>query len=162
MRVGIVGSEEAKFSPETETKARFLILELLLQPEVSAVVSGGCHLGGIDIWAEEVAESINDERTWFGEDRPLMEVIVHTPKSRSWAAGYASRNLKIAEDSDEVHCITVAKLPASYTGMTFPLCYHCAKEGPGFADVPHVKSGGCWTTHKARKMGKKGFLHVIS
>lgn len=164
MRVGIVGSEAAKFTPETEEMARDKILELLTRPEVSAVVSGGCHLGGIDIWAEEVMEAINERDSWMDPEaiRPLKSTIVHVPKTLSWSTGYAPRNLKIATDSDEVHCITVASLPTDYSGMRFPLCYHCAKEGPGFANIPHVKSGGCWTMHKARKMGKKGFLHVIS
>ena len=141
MKVGIVGSEAIKFTPATEAKARAVIRELLVQPGVTHVVSGGCHLGGIDIWAEEEAEAL-----W-------LDAIVHKPKSLTWKH-YAARNLAIARDSDEVHCITIARLPATYKGMTFPLCYHCGVKS-------HVKSGGCWTMMKARKMNKLGKLWVI-
>lgn len=142
MKVGIVGSEAIKFTLETEAKAREIIRQLLVQPGVTHVVSGGCHLGGIDIWAEEEAENL------------FLDKIVHKPENLSWFTGYAPRNLRIAQDSDEVHCITVRKLPASYKGMTFKICYHCKTD-------EHVKSGGCWTMHKAIKMGKPGKLWVI-
>lgn len=150
MRVGIVGSEAVKFTPETEAQATSLIAKLISAAGVRGLVSGGCHLGGVDIYAEEEAAKIG-----------LDYRIIHKPRNLQWSTGYKSRNLAIARDSDEVHCITVRELPPSYKGMRFRLCYHCAKEGPGFADVPHVKSGGCWTMHQARKIGKKGYLHVI-
>lgn len=152
MRIGIVGSEAAKFTPETEQLAKDLICGLLLDKvsrKVHAVVSGGCHLGGVDIWAAELGAYLE------------KQVVEHKPKNLQWSTGYKPRNLAIARDSDEVHCITVRELPPGYNGMKFPLCYHCLKAGPGFADVPHIKSGGCWTMHQARKMGKPGYLHVI-
>lgn len=136
MKVGIVGSEAAKFTPETAAKAKALIRTLLSAPGVTEVVSGGCHLGGVDIWAEEIGLELG------------LVVTVHYPRVRSWWA-YKERNLKIAE-ADEVHCITVKELPAGYTGMRFSHCYHCHTND-------HVKSGGCWTMKKARK----GFLHVL-
>lgn len=142
MIVGIVGSEGAKFTPVTEAMAKDLIRTLLSPEDVTEVVSGGCHLGGIDQWAAEIGEE-------FG-----LVVTEYLPKIRSWEAGYKPRNLLIAERSDVVHCITVEKLPDGYTGMTFKLCYHC-----GTSD--HVKSGGCWTMKQAIRMGKVGQLHVI-
>jgi hypothetical protein len=142
MKVGIVGSEGAKFTPQTQVKAKALIYRLLCRPGITHVVSGGCHLGGIDIWAEEIGEAL------------FLDKIIHRPKNLQWSTGYAPRNLLIAEDSDEVHCITLAELPAHYDGMKFKLCYHCKTD-------THVKSGGCWTMHKAIKMGKPGKLHVI-
>ena len=136
MRIGIVGAEAAKFTPAGEAQARSIIL-MLLAPTNAVLVSGGCHLGGIDIWAEEVADEIDCKK------------IIFLPKEHSWSY-YKYRNLQIATTADIVHCITVDKLPGSYKGMRFPYCYHCNNEG-------HVKSGGCWTMKKA----KHGQLHVV-
>lgn len=142
MKVGIVGSEGVKFTERTEARARKIIHRLLNRPEVSHVVSGGCHLGGIDIWAAEAGKELG------------KKIIEHRPKSLNWSNGYAPRNLLIARDSDEIYCITLEKLPAHYTGMVFNLCYHCGSAN-------HVKSGGCWTVKKAVAMGKPGKIIVI-
>lgn len=136
MRVGIVGHEGAKFTPETEAKAREVIRDILrvLVPgadSLDAVVSGHCHLGGIDIWAEEEAK------------RAGIPTRIYPPKRLTWSGGYKERNLQIAADSDVVHCIVVARLPESYTGMRFEYCYHCKTKD-------HVKSGGCWTAKRAK------------
>ena len=140
MRIGIVGSEGAKFTPETEEVARQLIRQHIHEGDV--VISGGCHLGGIDIWAVEEARKLG------------LEVVEHRPKILAWEGGYKQRNLRIAKDSDMVICITLKKLPESYQGMTFKLCYHCGTD-------EHVKSGGCWTVKQAKKMGKEGYILVI-
>ena len=58
MKVGIVGHEAAKFTPETEHAARQIIRTLLATPD-AIVVSGACHLGGIDVWAEEIADAMD-------------------------------------------------------------------------------------------------------
>jgi hypothetical protein len=138
MIIGIVGSEAAKFTPEGEKAAKQLIRKLVSNPAVREVVSGNCHLGGIDIWAEEIAKELGKKFTAF------------TPVKKSWEGGYRQRNMRIASRSDEVHCITVRRLPPDYDGMRFPLCYHCKTD-------THIKSGGCWTMKRA----KKGILHVI-
>lgn len=145
MRVGIVGHEAAKFTEETERAARLAIRTILLAAvgaEKPVVVSGGCHLGGVDIWAIEEATSM------------LMRAIVHKPKALSWAKGYKPRNLLIARDSDEVHVIVVDTLPDGYAGMRFDYCYHCHTSD-------HIKSGGCWTAREASKLGKPAKWHVI-
>src|SRR5882672_2202207 len=134
MIVGIVGSEAAKFTYEGGIAARNIIRGLLSEPDVTEVVSGGCHLGGIDQWAAEI-----------GKEHGLI-VTEFLPASRNWEGGYKPRNLQIASKSDITHCITVDKLPPSFHGMTFALCYHC-----GVKD--HVKSGGCWTMKQAIKFG---------
>lgn len=144
--VGIVGSESAKFTRETEKRAREIIRSILLKPGVTAVSSGHCHLGGIDIWAEEEAKSLG----LFAHG-----VFIFPPKDHTWSNGYRPRNLQIARASDEVHCITIQDYPPDYTGMRFSHCYHC-----GY-DEKHVKSGGCWTALQAKKMGKVAIWHVI-
>lgn len=152
MNIGIVGAEAAKFTPETERQAKVLILRLL-EPADVTLVSGGCHLGGIDIWAEEAAAAL---------DRPK---IIHCPKVRTWSGGYRARNLKIARESHALHNITVAAYPETFTGMRFPTCYHCqrrAREHPGVSWWPHVKSGGCWTAMEAEKLGTPVWWHVVA
>jgi hypothetical protein len=39
----------------------------------------------------------------------------------------------------------VAEYPPEYVGMKFDYCYHCHTSD-------HIKSGGCWTAHKAEKV----------
>lgn len=139
IRIGIVGSEGIKFTKDTEEKARRIIRSLV--ERASVIVSGGCHLGGIDIWAIEEAVSAGVETKEF-----LPDVL-------AWE-GYKRRNLLIARNCDECVCITVAKLPNTYTGMRFQKCYHCGTND-------HVKSGGCWTVKQAKAFGKIGRVVVI-
>jgi len=140
MVIGIVGSEGAKFTPETEEKARVIIRGLL--NKATHVVSGKCHLGGIDIWAIEEAIKRGLTYTEFA------------PAVLSWEEGYKPRNNLIARNSDTVYCITLRALPESYTGMKFGLCYHCGTND-------HVKSGGCWTVKRAQALKKYGEVIVI-
>ena len=142
MMLGIVGSEAKKFTKETEDTARRSIAALCTVSGATGIVSGGCHLGGIDAWAAEHAHANN------------LLLIEHLPANLSWAAGYKPRNLLIARDCDACFCITVRELPAGYTGMRFKLCYHCGVD-------THVKSGGCWTVKEAKKLGKPGEILVI-
>ena len=139
MWLGIVGHEGAKFTPETERLAR-LEIRNLLGPQVTGVVSGACHLGGIDIWAIEEARSAGKETMEF------------PPQQQSWntvngVGGYKYRNMQIAQASDKVVCLVLKELPESYNGMRFRFCYHCKTDS-------HIKSGGCWTARYAGKLGK--------
>lgn len=127
MIVGIVGHEAAKFTAQTEKKARAVIRQIMKPAEL--VVSGHCHLGGIDIWAEEEAAKAG------------IPYLVYPPRTLAWD-GYKRRNLQIAAKSDVVHCIVVTEYPEGYDGMRFDLCYHCGTN-------EHIKSGGCWTAHRA-------------
>lgn len=140
--VGIVGAEGAKFTRHGERQAKRLILLLLAPGDV--VVSGGCHLGGVDLWAEQAAAYLE-----------LPAPIIFRPASRAWSTGYKPRNLLIAERCDVLHNIVVDSYPPGWTGMTFDFCYHCGK------DAGHVKSGGCWTAKQARRLGKPAHWHVI-
>ena len=142
MIVGIVGSEAAKFTAETEQKAKQLIASILMESLVTGFSSGHCHLGGVDIWTEEIGSSL------------LLKPFIYSPMSLNWIGGFKERNMQIAVKSDVVHCITVRTLPGHYTGMRFESCYHCKTKD-------HVKSGGCWTIKYAAKLGKKTQLHII-
>jgi hypothetical protein len=140
MDIGIVGSEGAKFTPVTEEAARIIIRELIAP--YNKVVSGACHLGGIDLWAIEEAKAAGKEYVEF------------PPKFKTWEY-YKKRNLQIATYADIVVCITVKDLPPGYKEKGFErYCYHCNTD-------QHIKSGGCWTVKQAIRKGKYGRVIVI-
>jgi hypothetical protein len=154
MRVGIVGAEAAKFTARGEAAAR-VVIRRLLRPAGVVLVSGGCHLGGIDIWAEEEYAAIRRREASVlreGEE-PRRAPIIHLPHVRKYDA-YMARNALIARDSDVVHNIVVAALPPGFVGRRHSHCYHCDSTG-------HVKSGGCWTALRAERLGKSAEWHVI-
>lgn len=142
MRIGIVGAEEAKFTPKGIRAAKGLIRSLLEPGDV--VVSGECHLGGIDIWAREIAQELG------------LMFIGCPPEAHSWEY-YKARNIRIAELSDYVVCIAADVYPLDFTGMRFPRCYHCKRD-----PFSHIKSGGCWTTKYARNHGGYGETLVVN
>lgn len=152
MNIGIVGHESLKFTDSMKLSARYTIEQLLGAAIFECgygnvtVVSGGCHLGGIDTWAVEVANDLG------------LPSIVHLPRNRQWSTGYKPRNLKIARDSDEIHVIVVEGYHdgycPDYPGMRFDHCYHCNSNS-------HIKSGACWTARQAIRLGKKATWHVI-
>lgn len=139
-RLAIVGSEEIKFTAATKERACNWIWALLASYD--EVVSGACHLGGIDVWAAQIGREMG------------LSVIEYPPKTQNWSDGYKPRNMQIARRCTEAVCITVAKLPDTYTSpFRFDTCYHCCES--------HVKSGGCWTVKQARMMGKPGTIIVV-
>jgi hypothetical protein len=144
--VGIVGHEAAKFTPGMESLARATIWKILEDcAEPLTVISGGCHLGGIDVWAMQEARLLG------------FTTMEFKPQTLSWEHGYKPRNIQIAEWSAILHVIVVKDYPPGFTGMTFtrkvagggvkPFCYHCKS-------FRHVKSGGCWTGKYAQRLGK--------
>jgi hypothetical protein len=107
MIVGIVGAEAAKFTAETEEKARFIIRNIYAREEVTGMSSGACHLGGIDIWAEEQTATLSKLFAKF-----IFPAEILTWTGYAGQDGFKERNEKIARISDEVHCITVRELPS--------------------------------------------------
>jgi len=149
LNIGIVGNEAAKFTPITESAAKGIIYQLLDLDGI-ALVSGGCHLGGIDIWAEEEADRLHKPK------------FIHKPKHLRWRDGFKPRNILIAQDSITVANIVVSCYPPEYNGMRFNQCYHCPPLSTTYHGIPsHVKSGGCWTAHYARKLGKTAVWYII-
>ena len=137
--IGVVGAERSKFTANQVFVVRRLIADLIRGYD--RVVSGACHLGGVDLWAVRVAREKG------------LSVTEYPPETRDWA-GYKARNLLIARDADHVVCIVVSRLPLGFKGLTHRLCYHC-----GIDD--HVKSGGCWTAWRAVEMGKTASLVIV-
>lgn len=142
--VGIVGHEAAKFTKMGEHEARLTIRRILTHGiDPVTLVSGGCHLGGIDIWAEEVADDLK------------IPKIIFKPKRLFWEPhGFKERNIQIAQQSDVLACLAVVRLADSFKGMTHTACYHCKSED-------HIKGGGCWTMKVANALGKKTKLYKL-
>lgn len=141
--IGIVGAEEAKFTELGMFRTKQLIFDILMPHWTAIVCSGGCHLGGVDIWAEEVADALS------------LEKRIYPPARLTWAGGYRERNIQIAKASHELHVITVDKYPKEFRGMRFPVCYHCGSQD-------HIKSGGCWTGKEAKRLGKVVTWHTVN
>ncbi len=149
--IGIVGHAADKFTPETEKTARYHIRNALISTdneETMVLISGGCHLGGIDIFAEEEADSME------------IGMKIFLPKTLNWQ-GYKARNILIAENSTEVYSFVVPTYPKGYMLERYgsrngkPYCYHCNED-------THVKSGGCWTAKYAReKLNKPGHTIIL-
>lgn len=137
MILGVVGHEQEKFTPDVEMRARAIIRAEIAIRNPTRIVSGGCHLGGVDVWAEEIANELG------------VPMTVYAPTKLAWSGkgGFKERNLRIANDADLVLCVVVKELPLNYRGMRFAGCYHCA----GFGIPFHVKSGGCWTAWRAKE-----------
>lgn len=147
MKVAIIGHGDDKFTDATRAAARASIGAILdVGPDV--VISGRSPVGGIDVWAEEMAAQRG------------IPTDIKAPHDMSWGGlyGFRARNLDIAQAADEVHVILVAEYPPNYSGRRFDVCYHC--KGRQLAPT-HVKSGACWTASQALKMGKHVVWHVL-
>lgn len=143
MKIGIVGSEQSKFTELTEQLARQCIRTILTQSQATHVISGACHLGGVDTFAAQ-------EGRFLG-----LTIIEYPPSVLAWgtpSSGFQGRNIQIAQTSDEVYCITVDVMPP-WGDKVF--CYHCKS-------LEHVKSGGCWTARHAKRLGKPAAIYVVS
>lgn len=132
--LAIIGHAQDKFTPHTEALAYQAIYDLITLYNPSLIISGGCHLGGVDIYAEHVANALS------------IPTRIYKPSHLSWSGGYRERNLLIANNSSLVAVIVVETYPPHYTGQRFKGCYHCHNRNP-----PHVKSGACWTAHHSRR-----------
>ena len=138
--LGIVGVEAAKLTRGGVLRAKVVIDALILASRADRVVSGRCHLGGID---ELAIQRATVRRVPWREFPPEQE---------HWDY-YKKRNLQIVEASTLVVCITVTHYHPGYTKDRYPMCYHCRTD-------THVKSGGCWTVKHAVKQGKTD-SHVV-
>ena len=136
--LGVVGPEQNKFTAETEARARAIIREEIALFGATTIISGHCPLGGVDIYAEEIAAELG------------LPTRIFAPRQRCWDGeyGFKARNLDIARHSDLVLCIVLAHSAMAAGGKDWGggICYHCARNTTDFQ--PHVKSGGCWTAWK--------------
>jgi len=145
MKIGIIGNAADKFTPELKELAERVIKDILADFKPGDVlVSGRCPLGGVDVWAEEMAKAMG------------IPTDIKVPKQHRWDAeyGFKQRNIDIAKESVHLWVIVVEEYPEGYVGRRFKGCYHC-----GTSD--HVKSGACWTAKQADKVYGNFVFQVI-
>jgi hypothetical protein len=135
VRLGIVGAAAEKFDAVTRKWAKRAIREAIDVYKPTRVISGGCHMGGVDKWAVRIAKKMDVKTKEFPS----------TTRTWSGPGGFKERNLRIADECDLALCIVVEKLPEGFDGgVAFEDCYHCKSLRPS-----HCKSGGCWTAMQA-------------
>ena len=150
MKIAIVGSEEKYWTPEQREKVVRRIKKILYQPYVImgdkgfhetmikpvTLISGGCPKGGVDIWAEIVADILgipkDIKNPEINQWRDSMTIDVNDDEIK--LMGYKSRNILIAEECDVLYCFD-----------------------PAYRDW----SGGRWTMKHAEKLGKEIHLELI-
>lgn len=130
MKLGIVGHAAEKFTPATETAAKGIIEDAFALYEPEVIISGQSPMGGVDVWAEEMALAAG------------IGTQIYAPDVHKWdgPGGFKERNLQIATESDAILVVVVEDYFDGYEGMRFKYCYHCKGRLP-----EHRKSGGCWT-----------------
>lgn len=151
MNLGVVGHAAEKWGRATALAAREEIRDAIKLHGADALVSGRSPMGGVDVWAEEIAAELGlamhvhlpRRATWEGDSLPAGEPETDGRVTIVRHAGFKARNLAIAQDSDLVLVVVVRELPRGFAGMKFDDCYHCKGRNPR-----HAKSGGCWTAWK--------------
>ena len=136
VKVAIVGASAAKWPDSqrgTPELVKDKIMGILKSYDSPVLISGACPYGGVDIWAEEVADSQN-LRKW-----------IFPPEQKEWKS-YRKRNIQIAETCDVLYDIVPFK--------EFAFCHHHQARD-------HDTSGGCWTMLRAGEMGKEAILVVL-
>lgn len=183
MRIAIVGSQGKHWTPVGRTKAILKIKEILIDDDYLDVnpfdpgdvsypilISGGCGAtgeddkqkfdGGIDVWAEIVADFIGLEKdikyaeTFDWQDKTVNIQHSHGPGDPdSWLEkvkrkGFKTRNIEIAYDCEVLFCIEPKVPQGTYKAMW-------SEEHGCF----YRRSGGMWTLEYAEKLGRE--VHVV-
>ncbi len=135
MKVAIVGTSIDLTDNEERDVRQFIamILKNRYAGNNDIIISGGAK--GVDLLAIQVAQGLG------------FKTKIYNPKKQSWKH-FKQRNMKIANDCDELHCISVP--------VHKKKCYH--HEEP----QEHEKTAGCWTMKKALEMDKPCQLIVTS
>lgn len=133
-KVAIVGTSIMLSESEERNIIEIVSNIIKSSPRDATIISGGSL--GVDSIAIEVAEML------------AYKTEVYKPETNDWE-GYKERNLWLARDCDELHCISVPvhKQP----------CYHHSG-----IPAPHEKTAGCWTLNKAKELDKKCELLVTA
>ena len=133
MKIAIVGTS-LNLSENQERDIRQHIGMVLQKYDVEndIIISGGAK--GVDSIAIEIAESMG------------FNGIIHHPYKQQWKY-YMDRNIKIAEECDELYCFTIPTKSKK--------CYHHDEL------MDHEKTAGCYTAHKAFELNKPCRLIVV-
>lgn len=158
MKIAIVGAQEYNWNKDQKEKAKAMIKAIFIRVVLSkdltmknleqilylpidefdfediVMISGHCPLGGVDIWAEDIADELGIKKE------------IYPPEVYQWndkiskgsyvddvveLKGYRSRNIQIAEMCDILYCI----------------------------NPKGIRSGGTWTMEYAKKLGKE--VHLV-
>ena len=143
MNIAIIGHGKNKFDVRTRSKAYKIIRRILADHPEATIISGHSPVGGIDIWAENMAKALG------------YKTLIFRPKQHIWEGpyGFRAQNIDIAENSNIIYVILVRDYPPDYHGKRFDICYHCVQH-PEREHGKHVKSGACWTGWKGVELGK--------
>jgi len=124
IKIGIVGAGEKEWTDEqkflVKEKIRKIIGEHL--KDGITLVSGHCHSGGVDIWAEEVADEL-------GIKKEIYPAQVKRWSNIGCFKGYHSRNIQIAENCDVLYDI---EPKSKRSGGTWTLEYLKKCGGKGY------------------------------
>ena len=132
MKIAIVGAEEGRWYAKNVNTVKNTIERVLMKHAIEedeiTFISGGCPYGGIDIWAEKIADKLI-------ESDLIQEKKIYLPQVKSWEdvrgkLGYKSRNLQIAYNCDILYVFSP------------------------FYDGKLIWNGGEWTANQAGYMGK--------
>lgn len=134
-KVAIVGTSIDLLDGEERDVRQFIamILKNRYSPSDTIVISGGAK--GVDSLAIEVAQGLG------------FKTKIYHPKLQRWNF-YKKRNLQIAKECDELHCLSIPVRKVR--------CFH--HEEP----QEHEKTAGCWTMNKALELDKPCQLIVTS
>jgi len=191
MKTGIVGCEESKWTENQKPKVKLAVSDILqgvgdsglvmgdsrvaqiwIYDGKPILVSGRCPKGGVNIWAEEIADELGIKKEIYPAEVNVWNDIIEwdritekEPLIQVRRKGFRSRNIQIAEACDVLYCIVPKILPKFKYRLTFAdvqrerlqensYCKHCNTFG-------HPTNGGCWTMKYAKKLGKETHLVVI-
>ena len=121
-KIGIVGPEESKWTPEQIPKVKQWIKNMFHALGFDNVlVSGHCPKGGVDIWSEEIADELGIKKEIYpaevnqwndkviidakSYDEHIITGAFHVIARSKRLKGYRSRNIQIAEACDILYCI---------------------------------------------------------
>lgn len=174
LKIAIVGCEESSWKQEQAFIAKQTIKNIFLDnlseyekrryptKKLTSVklISGHCPRGGVDIWAEKIADELGIQKeiyapemysdgNYYWEDKVKYRWHCGDPmctqREKIVVKGFRTRNIQIAEACDKLYCVVPA---------VDSTCLHCGVSG-------HPTNGGCWTMKYAKKLGKETFLRVI-
>jgi len=178
IKIAIVGCEESKWTNSQRVDAKEEIESIIFKhchrdferthkqcsEEKMIIVSGHCPKGGVDIWAEEIADELGIKKEIYpAEVNQWNDKIKHKKTNNIWVSyklkGFRSSYIQIAEACDVLYCLVPQiqpkhKLIDEIINERNAYCIHCDMAG-------HPTNGGCWTKKYTKGLGKETHLVVI-
>ena len=183
-KIAIMGSEEKYWTPAQRTNTVKKIREILIEescpkdmlgdripfePDVVTLISGGCPNGGVDIWAEIVADVLGIKKQIFYPDVNQWEDLPHIKQPKEGL----NFGFNLFCPRCNAFAIEDGKLGRLWNWDVAPVNNYCKKgyktrnlEIANTCDVLYYIdpkgrkwSGGRFTMEAARKLGKE--VHLV-